>query len=828
MTQTARRKLLIRPAPMSDESLPGYLVRLTEANAYDSPSVILGLTGLANSNSWLSRIPPIAKGQANLKPLAAIVDKTSESLEGLSYQPVSTDSELRLRVGLAQVPSNLLSFRKPAVCVKCLTESEYHRQLWDLAPYTACHAHGIELTSLCTACGEYINWARPSVSKCRCDADLTAVKPVSADEEKLLVSRMVAECIETGTITDHPLVRDMASLGALLHIGYMLTKKRPWSGATLGIRDCPVEERRNDVATAFAPFSQWPLSFEIFLRDVIKVERAKFPFFSTSALMHRVSMTLDRFPYKDEQPAVYNTIMDKFHDFIASDEARAISPLDPPRKPETLGLIGSKSTIGLLDVTAPSFASLAKHHLPDPQEDGCYFFKDVIGLKNTLDQLVTLKEAAHILGISPHNAKLLLSAEVIKAFRGPQIDGYRDILIDAMTLNQMLAKIDERNVLLSNEDRRGSVAVSEYLKTHKNSSTKKFSQIIQATLDGIINVVGFDKELGLLGIYLDKASLLRFIGINDPDRDNLLTVGDLTRKLNLYKSAVYQLMANGLIQFQRRKINHRTPQRYITKLELIHFRKQYVLAREIATKHGFNVTNLAERLMNAGATPVSGPGIDSGLIYVFPRRQIDQLDMSEIKRNTIYRTRAGRPKKGERSLRAEAETRYMDSEDVAKLLGNISVQKVARLVKGGFLKPLEHGGALGNKRFFSRETVTAYLEAYQDNKELVGLEHVTKWLGIAKRRLEIDWLKPKRLVLVDDGLGGRYAKRGDLERIKALRGFAVSTQELANLTGKTRQDIGNAIRLGKLSPISGPGVDEFSNYMFDHEIGVQAILPQND
>lgn len=298
------------------------------------------------------------------------------------------------------------------------------------------------------------------------------------------------------------------------------------------------------------------------------------------------------------------------------------------------------------------------------------------------------------------------------------------------------------------------------------------------------------------------------------------------RELNLYKDAIYRLMASGLISYHKRKINIRTPQRYVNKTELADFRKENILPREIAAKHGLNVTNLAERLMQAGVTPVSGPFIDNGLVYVFRRSHVNQIDLQALlAKDVAYPTRTGRPKKGEQSLRTTAKNIYLDAHAVGEILGGgVSVQKVSRLVKGGFLRPVEHTGELGNKRYFTREEVQRYLTAYRDNPDLLRLDDVLVWLDLPENRLVVDWIRPSRLKLIEDGLGGRYAKREDLKRIKAFRIHAVSTRELADLVGKTRHDIGNAIRLGKLSAISGPGIDEFSNYMFDREAGVLALL----
>ena len=108
---------------------------------------------------------------------------------------------------------------------------------------------------------------------------------------------------------------------------------------------------------------------------------------------------------------------------------------------------------------------------------------------------------------------------------------------------------------------------------------------------------------------------------------------------------------------------------------------------------------------------------------------------------------------------------------------------MSRLVKR-VLQAVQHNGELGNKRYFKSEVVLQYLAEFQNNPRLIKLQDIPTWLSIDKRRLEIDWLKSGRLSLIDDGLGQRYAHMDDLENIKKLRIYALSTQELAESTGK--------------------------------------------
>lgn len=430
-------------------------------------------------------------------------------------------------------------------------------------------------------------------------------------------------------------------------------------------------------------------------------------------------------------------------------------------------------------------------------------------------RLVTLNEAAKILRLSPHNTKNLLKSGIITAFRGPDIDGYRDILIDTKVLNNLLSTISKS---VKSKFIHENISLSLYFKKYHYHSMRTLDELIQAVLDRRLSIVNFDKEAGLLGISFDKNELLQFIDIQtkNKDKNELLDINDVIVALNTYRDAVYRIMSVGLLKYKMAKINIKSTQRFVSPEELARFKAKYILPSEIAELFQTNVTNIAERIKHLGIKPISGPTIDNGLVYVFERKDIISINKQQLDKVQGYQTRTGRPKKGQMTTKSKAKTDYMDAQAVAELLGDsANIQKVSRLVKKGFLQAVQHNGELGNKRYFKSEVVLQYLAEFQNNPRLIKLQDIPTWLSIDKRRLEIDWLKSGRLSLIDDGLGQRYAHMDDLENIKKLRIYALSTQELAESTGKTRQDVNNAIRLGKIQPISGPNYDSFPNFLFD-------------
>jgi hypothetical protein len=164
----------------------------------------------------------------------------------------------------------------------------------------------------------------------------------------------------------------------------------------------------------------------------------------------------------------------------------------------------------MLAVSDSSFDQLIKTNLKPPSLDEKYSLDNVAELRDILLRLVTLNEAAKILRLSPHNTKNLLKSGIITAFRGPDIDGYRDILIDTKVLNNLLSTISKS---VKSKFIHENISLSLYFKKYHYHSMRTLDELIQAVLDRRLSIVNFDKEAGLLGISFDKNELLQFIDI---------------------------------------------------------------------------------------------------------------------------------------------------------------------------------------------------------------------------------------------------------------------------------------------------------------------------
>jgi hypothetical protein len=137
-------KLLITPKPEKDEGFISYLVRLTEANAYDTPSWILSLSNIDYMElQW--KFSFVFCHSDGLNKLAKLTGALLSELTALLYLPAN----LIERPGIedeynfygAFLNRSIIRPHWPKVCPKCLIDFGYCRRVWDCSLVTACPLH---------------------------------------------------------------------------------------------------------------------------------------------------------------------------------------------------------------------------------------------------------------------------------------------------------------------------------------------------------------------------------------------------------------------------------------------------------------------------------------------------------------------------------------------------------------------------------------------------------------------------------------------------------------------------------------------------------------
>jgi hypothetical protein len=241
--------LLVRhPAPNLNESLFGYLLRLSEVNGYQNITPMMNLAGIKERG--------IRKLGMEVTAIASIAHRPVEELEAIAhYDP--TKSYARI-AGHRVLRAHLRRLR-PAICPECVEEKGYIEAQWELLAMTGCPVHKRALLSSCNSCGEPLTWFRPGLLVCSCGGILTGQDLPSITLAEVDLLQAIRSCVLRLTIdgdgTSGMPVRELSRMD----VNPLITLIRAVGRSYQGIQQTGDETSSgNRTACAAKVLSDWP------------------------------------------------------------------------------------------------------------------------------------------------------------------------------------------------------------------------------------------------------------------------------------------------------------------------------------------------------------------------------------------------------------------------------------------------------------------------------------------------------------------------------------------------------------------------------------------
>jgi len=254
------RTLLLRtPDPMPHEGIFGYVLRVSEANGYDTSWHVFRHAGYEQGEMQTAGF--------DVQKLASILNKAPSLLAPHAYSGLTHDglSEYRLNGhpigrGLNLAP---LRLKRPAICPACVKESGFADVCWDATAFVACPAHGTHLLHCCPACSSPLRWLRPGLLTCSCGASLAdavtePATPATIALMTILRKKIRGDAVSELNMTDGGLPTEQllrVPLGLLLRVLAVLKKLNKEVG-----------QSRGGTWPASDAFAEWPLGFHRYLR----------------------------------------------------------------------------------------------------------------------------------------------------------------------------------------------------------------------------------------------------------------------------------------------------------------------------------------------------------------------------------------------------------------------------------------------------------------------------------------------------------------------------------------------------------------------------------
>lgn len=172
--------LMVRhPLPSPNESLLGYVLRLSESNGYSSPWSLFRLAGMTQHATRTTNF--------RFERLALITGCAIAKLDSIAFSPTSDRPQGSRLLGHYVLPSDL-SVTKSKICPQCVVEKGFIEAHWHLDIMVGCPIHQCSAVLQCPKCRKPLRWFRPGLLDCKCGGNLRlcALPAISEAEASLL------------------------------------------------------------------------------------------------------------------------------------------------------------------------------------------------------------------------------------------------------------------------------------------------------------------------------------------------------------------------------------------------------------------------------------------------------------------------------------------------------------------------------------------------------------------------------------------------------------------------------------------------------------------
>lgn len=175
-------RLLIRPKLAENESLRGYVSRISSRNG-SSPLLKPMLVSLQATTDAIQEIATLTGCRASvLKARGSLTQDRNEEHRGVLF-------------GSCILSTNQVWEQRRMVCPMCLSKNDVSICCWELRDYDVCHKHGCHLVGRCSGCDRVLSWQRTSRETCSCGVRLADIKTEMASITRGLICKFIADAM---------------------------------------------------------------------------------------------------------------------------------------------------------------------------------------------------------------------------------------------------------------------------------------------------------------------------------------------------------------------------------------------------------------------------------------------------------------------------------------------------------------------------------------------------------------------------------------------------------------------------------------------------------
>lgn len=192
MTNLRPESFLLRPRPLSTESLRGFFSRLAAVNLV--PRCFWPLM------SRLEVLTELTVGYTGDDGIDAVA---------LHHRIASHRHRQAIQLGHETLLHSCVLMLHRRVCPECLADDGVSRMEWEVKECVACPRHRCMLVTKCPSCERHLTWTSSEIATCSCGQSLTEIIAQPAPSSEVWLSRLLCTALRISLKT-----REQASLSA--------------------------------------------------------------------------------------------------------------------------------------------------------------------------------------------------------------------------------------------------------------------------------------------------------------------------------------------------------------------------------------------------------------------------------------------------------------------------------------------------------------------------------------------------------------------------------------------------------------------------------------
>ena len=611
--------------PFADESLAGFIMRMTANHGFSKPMALL--RPLALEGSTLRQ----AVLQANAHP--SMADYLALRTEELGRLTASAEGQTCSVLG-HELAQDLVALSGRKVCPRCVGETPYHRAHWDLTLMTVCPVHAVHMLGNCPECHRAMNWKVGPITHCsspKCAADLRWAETAHVPETEMGGVRGLHRLLASGSCPE--IADDVRRLSVsnqiqlVFHLGCYARGRNGMVRPTNFAAD-HADEVHLVLGAGWQMCANWPASFHELL------DRRR----SAATAQKRYGIRKH-----------FGTLR---------------SWLERNGEPYAR-LIGSELTAYI--VAHPEFATRAPEikqtRAAAPVEQRSMTMaeaRDVLGVGFDTIHALAVAHDLYLVPPTGSGAPALLRADRVHALQAERAglltkEEVRDLL---GSVKRTVDKLREAGLLPSEPDHQGTVryptsgveALLADLESRVTPGAKKPKRTVtMATITRMVPIPDFDlcdvivairagtiapvaldaKARGLHRFLFKQADVDRFVAALTQTEGRTLSVVEAAAELGVKQEVAYGWVRSGHLATVTVNSPTETGRR-ITEAALATFRQEYVTAAEFARLHRLGKKWAGRNLIEFGVKAVSGPSVDGARQFLFRRADLEGFDVSKL------------------------------------------------------------------------------------------------------------------------------------------------------------------------------------------------------